>query len=266
MIRLLRFSDSDYCPLKQNMLHQFAQRHALCHYHSQSVYSFIPKNACSTMRVSLAIANGCIQSVDNFNWIHKNNDTFSASLADLAQAKYTFTILRCPFSRLASVYLDKIVSRTPVYWEYWDLTKRQADMEGLTFRGFVKSLERPAIAKGNIHWRSQVDFLVYRNYDDYFCVEDFPRAQAKLKAVIGLEIADARSLTKHGIDGYDLKSNNNYTDVPVPKLLAMKAEGALPHPRALYDQELIAAAAKIFQNDIALYKEAIGPGRLLFDA
>ena len=50
-------------PLPQNIGHQFAARHALNIYKSSSIYSFIPKCACSTMRLSLAKANGLIDDV-----------------------------------------------------------------------------------------------------------------------------------------------------------------------------------------------------------
>ncbi|TAL45777.1 MAG: hypothetical protein EPN89_11775, partial [Methylovulum sp.] len=81
--RPFKYSSASYVNLSKNQQHQFAQGHALRIYNSNSIYSFIPKNACSTMRVSLAIANGCIADTDkldelDFNWIHNNNDTFRA--------------------------------------------------------------------------------------------------------------------------------------------------------------------------------------------
>lgn len=58
--RLLRHVPGTLTALGQNQLHKHAADFALTHFASRAVYSFIPKNACSTMRVSLAIANGCI--------------------------------------------------------------------------------------------------------------------------------------------------------------------------------------------------------------
>lgn len=113
MPRFLKYATDSFGPLAQNHSHQLAQSHALCIYESDAIYSFIPKNACSTMRLSIARANGCIRKIKDFNWIHKNNSTFSASLSELAKARYSFVFLRDPFSRLVSVYFDKIVSRDP---------------------------------------------------------------------------------------------------------------------------------------------------------
>ena len=88
-----------------------AASHALKIYKTGAIDTFIPKNACSTMRLSVAIANCCIADASGFEWIHNNNDTFRANLEDLIRATYTFVILRDPFVRLASCFLDKIVPR-----------------------------------------------------------------------------------------------------------------------------------------------------------
>ena len=201
MIRFFRYSAANYNGLAQNPRHKFAHNHALNIYNADAIYSFIPKNACSTMRTSIAYANGCIEDVTDFNWIHKNNHTFTANLRDLVTAKYTFTVLRCPFSRLASSYMDKIVSRNSVAWNYYDLRDRKVELEDVSFHEFVKSMTTPKVKAGNIHWRPQSDFLVYKNYDDYFAMENFGEATKVLNDKIGLEVIDARKLTNHGVDG-----------------------------------------------------------------
>jgi len=60
-----------------------SKRHALKHFKTGTIYSFIPKNACSTMRFSLAIENGCLSENSDVNWIHLNNTTFNASTSEL---------------------------------------------------------------------------------------------------------------------------------------------------------------------------------------
>ena len=46
---------------KANTKHIFAQKHAMNVYAQGAIYSLIPKNACSTMRLSIAIENGCVK-------------------------------------------------------------------------------------------------------------------------------------------------------------------------------------------------------------
>lgn len=264
MNRTFRYSASNNNALAQNPKHKFASQHALNIYQADAIYSFIPKNACSTMRTTLAYANGCISDTADFNWIHKNNHTFSANLREMLKATYTFTVLRCPFSRLASSYLDKIVSRNTVAWGYVDLCERKIDIEDITFESFVKSIKTPRIRAGNIHWRPQVDFLVYKNYDDYFSVENFPKAVQTLKEKIGLEVIDARGLTNHGVDNYSLVDSDDFSSVKPIEFLKMKETGQFPAPRALYNDELINIVKSAYKDDIALYKDVIGTDGMMF--
>lgn len=264
MPRLLRHSSKSYDTLASNSQHVFAQQHALNIYPSDAIYSFIPKNACSTMRTTLAVANGCIKDVADFNWIHQNNNTFSASLAELAKARYTFTILRCPFSRLLSVYLDKFLDRTPQAWRYVELHKRAIDIEDITFEFFVKSMTRQQIRNSDIHWIPQENFLVYEDYDDFFALEDIPTMAATLKQKIDLDLVDARPLTQHGADGYRRRAvKGAYRKRPF-ELLKRKQAGTLPTLKSMYSDELVACVKRAYRKDISLYKRKLGTENLSF--
>lgn len=105
-IRQLKNAKIELVPLNKNERYNFSGSHSLSIYPIDAVYTFIPKNACSTLRYSIAIANGFIENKSNIDWIHSNNKTFISTLQEIAQAKYTFTVLRCPFTRVASSYLD----------------------------------------------------------------------------------------------------------------------------------------------------------------
>ncbi|MFT4517791.1 MAG: hypothetical protein ACI9JM_000168 [Halioglobus sp.] len=264
MPRLLRYSSKNYGALPANKQHSFAQRHALNIYPSDAIYSFIPKNACSTMRTSLAIANGCIKDGSDFNWIHQNNDTFTADLSELAKAKYTFTILRCPFARLLSVYLDKIVNRNSSAWRYVDLHNRKIEIEDITFEFFAKSMCKERIINADIHWMPQTNFLVYEEYDEYFAFEEFPTLAQELKDAIDLELVDARPLTKHSTGEYrKLSSKEPYRLGPLA-LLNAKNKGSMPSLSAMYNDELVACIKRAYKGDIGLYKRKLGAGNLSF--
>lgn len=254
--RLLRYTRRSLQALSRNTAHQVASRYALSIYAADAVYSFIPKNACSTMRYSIAIANGAIADPSEFNWIHSNNPTFQATLAELAKAKYTFTILRDPYSRIYSCYLDKMVDQTSVAWEYHALTNYQTPPAMLTFREFITNLKSQL--RCNEHWRPQVDFLVYADYDDFFCVEEFSAAVKILRQRIGFDVHDARKLTKHGTDQFDpIGSDQPFADVPAHEIAALKRSGRIPSARQFYDAPLIAEVGELYSADIALYAEVI---------
>lgn len=263
-IRTLKYAGASTKALAQNGQHVWAQQYALKLYRANAIYSFIPKNACSTMRLSLAIANGCLKSPTEFNWIHHNNATFRATLQDLAVADYTFVILRCPYMRLASCFLDKMVGKDTVAWHFYDATGRTNELDHLTFRDFVQALGKSNLIFGNEHWRPQVDFLVYDAYDDYFAIEQFSKAIDRLRERIGLEVFDARGLTQHGLDQYQpLPETEAYSDMPVSEIMTLMLAGNAPSPRSLYAADLRDQVAALYRRDIALYREKIGD-KMLF--
>jgi len=262
--RQLNYTANSYVKLNKNMQHKLAQNHALRIYNSNSIYSFIPKNGCSTMRLSLALANGCISDPKDFEWIHNNSLTFSADLPSLLLADYTFVILRCPFARLASVYLDKIVSTTWIRRSLQNMLKGKLESDEMTFRVFVKSLIHNETLRHNIHWRPQTDFLVYKEYDDYFNLENFSFAKDTIESKTHINIVDARNLTRHGIDSFILNSDSSYADYLVEDLQKLKRNGQAPQPSALYDDELITLVQNIYKEDISLYKCFFGNENLMF--
>lgn len=262
--RQLRYASSRSVSLPHNVKHDFARRYALSIYRPRAVYTFIPKNACSTMRLSVAIANGAVRSAADINWIHQNNPTFSADLAALATADYTFAILRCPFARLASCYLDKIVGRYPPFWRLHDLVGREPEPEAFTFRLFVEHLADDLVLHGDEHWRPQSDFLVYAEYDELFDVADMARAATVLQERIGFDMVDARPATNHGLDGLRIVDDGGPDTAPVD-LLVMRSLGKAPAPRNLYDDALVETVGGMFAADLDLYRERFGAARLMFD-
>ncbi len=262
--RLLRYAGHSRKALAQNTRHGWAASHALCLYGAEAVYSFIPKNACSTMRVSLALANGAIADTGQWTWIHANNQTFQASLRDLLTARFTFTILRCPHARLASVFLDKIVGRMPEYWQVFHELDDRLDPDTFSFRDFVGFVTRhPGRLKMNEHWRPQVEFLVYDDYDAWYAVERMGAARDDLAARAGLSLVDARPLTRHGTDRFDLL-DGAHADMSISDLAALQATGRAPAHAALYDEALTDQVTRAYAADLALYGDRIGPETLTF--
>ena len=243
--------------LAGNRSHAFAAEHALNIYASNAIYTFIPKNACSTMRYSLALANGCIAGEDEIGWIHANNQTFRASLRELVTAEYTFVILRCPFARLASFYLDKIVNVRTARRNY--LTVAERSHEEASFEAFVRDLDEKNLLSRNQHWRPQVDFLVYKEYDDYFCVEEFATAERVLRERIGLDVRDARQLIGHDSTAYEkVGTAGEFAATPASEIADLKSAGKIPEMGALFSETAIATAARLFAEDCQLFRERCG--------
>lgn len=255
--RLLRYARHSNNALVQNAAHQFAAAHAMGIYQAAAIYSFIPKNACSTMRFSIALANGCIASEAQVHWIHNNNETFPPNLSELATARYSFVVLRDPFRRIASCFLDKFVGRRPEAWRFVEVLDHAIDLDHLTFREFVTTL--PKFLRVDQHWRPQVDFLVYEQYDDWFCLEDFSRVVATLDRKIGFTVRDTRHLLLHGTERHRIvASKETLADTPGHDIATMKRNGEIPAVESLFDDEIIGVIRKIYADDFAIYAEMIG--------
>ncbi len=222
-------------------------------------YSYIPKNTCSTMRLSLALANGTIGHQSEFNWIHQNNDAFAADLASIITADYTFVILRNPVCPARKLFLDKICEKAPDAWKLYDNLDRQVKLDDMTFSNFIHFLEQSKIRNSNIHWRPQVDFLVYEDYDDYFALEQFDRTKGIIETRAGLKIIDSRPLVRHGIDRWNpLPVQTDYSEAPVAEIAALRRNGDCPHPRSLFTDLLIDSVRHVYSADFELYAQKIG--------
>ncbi|PWQ96242.1 sulfotransferase family 2 domain-containing protein [Leucothrix arctica] len=250
--------------LEKNKAHQFALSHSMMLHSKNALYSFIPKNACSTLRLSVAIYNGFVEDTDHRHWIHANNHTFNATLGEAIKTDYTFVILRCPFRRLASVFLDKFVAKEPDAWQYRSLLDYKVKLDDLTFREFVFSLQDADIIEENIHWREQSAFLIYQQYSDYFSLEQLPKAIKTLKQTINFDVVDARSLTSHGTGHYDSLNDQSYADIAAFDIALMKRSGQCPSHESLYDKELIEVVKELYEKDLELYVEKFGKSDLLF--
>lgn len=288
-MRQLRFALESFGPLTTNPAHGFAAKHAMSFYEAEAIYSFIPKNGCSNLRYAIAKANGVISDPAEFEWIQENNYTFQASLRELVTARYTFVVLRCPYRRLVSAFVDKLW-REP--WRVWRLRKAQPqrnaadvlhmrlkrlapgiaarmqpmDLNAFTFRQFVALLSTEQAQMSDHHWAPQHRFLVYKAYDDIFGLEDFGRCEARLRERLGIELEDTRKFSGHTTHSMTRVSDRFCADTPVAEILAMKSKGVMPDFDCFYDDELRATVGRLYANDLALYTAHLGDDGLLFKA
>ena len=261
---MFNFSAKSFSTLQKNWQHQFCMDYAMQIFDSNAIYTLIPKNGCSTLRLSIAMSNKCIEGIEQGHWIHSNNHTFKPTLKEAVTARYKFVVLRCPFRRLASVFLDKFVAKEPDAWQYRDVLNREVDLNEFTFQEFIKTLQAPSRITANIHWRPQSSFLLYQQYDDYFALEHFDEMITTLKEKIDLDIVDARTLTGHGTDRFLHLSGSPYHQTPAFDIAALKREGKCPSHESLYTPELVEIVKRLYAGDIDLYSKHCNKKDLLF--
>jgi len=249
--------------LASNGKHSFAIGHAIRVFPSNALYTYIPKNACSTLRYSIARANGMIGADDDPHWIHRNTTSYLHDTASAFSASYAFVILRCPLSRIASLYLDKFVGMRPEAWLFYDKIDHSRELVNLTFRHFLRGLKDGQNLRLNEHWRPQVDFLLFENYDHYFRLEDFKAAESVLKARIGLHIHDTRAIFQHDSSGLEEISHPQAANLTTLECLNMRVRGQKPSIAALFDDECRSLCMKLYSQDFALYQHIFGKSPLM---
>ena len=254
--RLLKNAKLEYCQVNQNKMHAFSSSHTLSIYPIGAVYTFIPKNACSSLRYSIAVANGFLDGVEDVKWIHKNNQTFVSTQREVCIANYTFVVLRCPFTRIASGFLNKLVDKT---FNVNDAAGNRIDINFHDFLMVIKSQQRSEM---NQHWRNQSDFLHYERYDEYFSLESFPNAIKSL-GNHGLNVYDTRTKLKHDLSALE-RIDGDFSKLKIDEIKKMKDEGCLPNYKSMFGDKEIELINEMYKDDINLYKSHFGKNDLLF--
>ena len=249
--------------LAENKRHEIAKGNTLVHLKSNSICTWIPKIACSTIRYSIAVDNGAITGPNDFSWIHQNNNTFAANNKELLNPSYAFVILRNPFKRLLSFFLDKICSEksTKEDQSYEHAKSIFNTNNSTTFEEFVSIIyEDPSLISKDIHTRRQCDFLIYANYSDYFKFEDFQATKEKLKEKIGLELVDTRrnGTIRTTFKMEKLKEFNHRTTASEANTLLDRHKK--PLASNMYTPEMIAKVGTIYFSDILLYSNEVEEG------
>ena len=254
--RLLKNARLKNSMVSLNELYTFSLAYTLSIYPLDAVYTFIPKNACSTLRYSIAIANGFLGDISDINWIHDNNKTFMSTQREVSRASYTFVVLRCPYTRVASCFLDKIVDGELKF------NDEMGNRLNLSFRDFLTAIKYQHRSERDEHWRNQSDFLHYERYDEYFSLESFSEAINSLGAR-GFTVYDTRAALKHDLSNMK-RVDGDFSKMNEVELKKMKEEGCAPNYKSMFGDVEIDLVNDIYNDDINLYKSHFGDNCLLF--
>ena len=249
--------------LEDNEIHNFAFNHVLIHYDSKTVFTYIPKNGCTSLRYSLAVANGYIQDSEiNFDWIHDNNETMNPTHAELLNAHYSIIIIRCPFSRILSCFIDKVVnkdgsaySEIKKYCNDWDDSKSFRDFINL-FKNAILPLE------SNHHWRPQVDFLIFKDYDLFIPLEDLSQQKYLIEEKINNKFIDTRYIANHHHKKYKT-SKSVGSDMSISEIIRNRNKSIFPDLSSFYDKNILFDVSNLYSADIRLYIEKFGENYLI---
>ena len=242
--------------LAKNKGHEFAINHSKIHYESNTVCTWIPKNGCSNIRYSIALANGAIEGLDEIKWIHDNNNCFIPTIKESICADFTFIILRNPFKRLLSFFLDKLCHSDEFQEEKSYAVARDTFSfeSNMCFEDFINYIwENPNSIYSDEHTCPQCDFALYRNYDKYFSVEKFEEAISYIHQKINLDIVDVRKYNSiFTSQGNKISDSINHRTSAID-IKRMHAQKYSPLPENMYTDQLIRKVVAIYLQDIILY-------------
>lgn len=135
-------------------------------------FNFIPKNACSTIKNTLRHYSDGFVSVD---FLHNDLDFIKPYELDFDWK--ILLIVRDPFDRIVSAYLDKIIN--PVEENALKLVIQLFKERGLIYRPgksipfifFLEWISTQPLEFLDAHWRPQSSLLRFDNYTDIFHLE-----------------------------------------------------------------------------------------------
>lgn len=231
---------------------------------SNAVVTWIPKNACSSLRHSVAVENGVIRREDQYGEIESMPYPFSPIYPQLAGASHSFVFLRCPYRRLISSFLDKVLKHELVAKEVSAHYCNGKPPGEISFHDFVAGIFRKRGAYLNIHWIPQTHFLIYERYDHYYSLENMKDAVEHLESWIDFQFIDVSTQKRHDLKRLerDQSPDNYLRSVAYLKEQKERYQRA-PSYESMLNSEIIEWIDKAYEQDLDLYRGVCDESNLL---
>ena len=227
------------------------------------IYCPIPKNACTFFK-KVVLENSEHKSsfqesgLDVHRYIRQNEAKLT-NFAYLSDPEYLkIAIIRNPFDRLVSAYLNKFVRHkkptkivSSVIENIYRFNKLKPDYQrSVTFSDFVNYLARTEDYFLNEHWRSQYFFLGMGlvNFNLLDSLENVDSIVRKLESRIGKKIDLGKTKNQTDYDR-DIAKKNWHTMYPQQ----LRKLDRLPTASSLYTAELKAIVKSRFALDIKMF-------------
>lgn len=234
------------------------------------VYCPIPKVASSSLKyLILRLSNldnkTNLKIDDNIHiYVDKNLSFFSYKYYDVIkilsdESYFKFVLVRNPWSRCLSAYLDKLVKEknTPLFspdimTDICRYKKQKLDAESsLTFAEFVRYLSRTKDHKLNWHWKSQYSYLGSTKFDFIGKVENLEEDFEYIKNKLNLP----DDLPYRNISLYTKDFSSNPFDIHWSKLTPLQLRNINYYPKyqEFYTEELIELVRNRYLKDVKTF-------------
>jgi glycosyltransferase involved in cell wall biosynthesis/predicted O-methyltransferase YrrM len=240
------------------VLDKFKRVHHLFDPHAGVLYCYIAKNASSTLKfhffkrkMSAEGSELCDEELNrNIHPISKEQSLLNHP-TDISQRNYAFCVVRNPFSRIASAFLDKFVQSKPLPKYAEQLMNEYSfgkTFDEWTFSDFISSLIESDLNTFNEHWMPQYLHLFNDVDYDLIAMENFP-LHKRLTQLYGDISFNVR---EHSLQYYK-------TDVPAYSLplsnlkRTFEDTKTVPMWEDLFNPDLEEKFREVFDRDIDLY-------------
>ena len=241
--------------------------HYLIEHNHKIIYCPIGKNACTLLKNMLLGISDEQENYQNSNlkmheYIDKNKDKFKLNHFEYLNNPdyFKFIVIRDPFRRLVSTYVDKFVKRRknkdvhaiPVIKDVYEYLGLETDFDlSITFSQFVDYLLRTDDINLDGHWRPQSFYFAAKlvNFDFIGQFEKLDTVIAYLEQKLKIKI-DA-NVSKHRLDYGDFKSTEKFHNKYPEELSKLPA---IPKAPQFYTAELEDKIRQRYAEDITIYQ------------
>jgi hypothetical protein len=225
------------------------------------VFAAIPKSGCSDLKhwfISLVEPERLADPAFRLHAYCSQTHTLARFTQEererLLRESFTMAFVREPVSRVVSAYVEKFVRPAPA--GLFEPAREVVSVlgadpaRGVTFREFVRFLEKAPDEHLDSHWRPQAAFLRGVRIDLLGRMEALPSMLESLGKELGMppRVAGRRNAT-----GYTPPSGENVADTPSAQL---HESGALPPAADLIDGALRETIERRYREDAMLYEGA----------
>lgn len=226
----------------------FPWRYELAFPSSRMRYTYIPKNGCSTLKLSLGRHEGWLSEGDDPHAISARNRLRGQILTRHTEVR--FVVLRDPLQRLASAFLDRFskpIDHATDSLVDQGLLRAGQQLGDVTFSQFVEFLREVPPSRMDPHWRPQVDFM-HGEYTHYFHFERFDRCLAMLEQ----RRIPLRQHRPHATSRF--RPLGAFAgDLPARELQSLRQDQAIaPRPDELARSDIAASVRQLYMRDYAL--------------